>query len=444
MFFGNRSTPAKENVRSAASQVVAEQAGFIDAIKRNIATIEFEPDGTIVDANALFLGAVGYSLDEIKGQHHRMFCPQEMVNAPDYQSFWAELGRGIAKKGVFKRKNKAGEEIWLEATYFPIEMNGEVVKVVKFASDITVERNKLMSQIARQEALNKSMAVIEFTPSGEILTANDNFLSAVGYTLDEIRGQHHKMFCYDSFYQENPSFWSKLAAGQFQGGQFERKNKFGETLWLEATYNPIFDQKGKVYKVIKFASDITERVNQDKAFRNAAELASESSVSNAALAVECMDIMKESLSASHSITDEVDQAADLITRLNQQSKDISQIVTTISSIADQTNLLALNAAIEAARAGDHGRGFAVVADEVRQLAARTSSSTVEVENMVKINNDLTGRATKSMDSVKDQVSHSGQFIEDATHKMTDIQKGANSVSDMISDLLRQQKKMENI
>ncbi|MFD2178630.1 methyl-accepting chemotaxis protein [Veronia pacifica] len=406
----------------------------IDSINASVPTIFFTPEGVIKRANHLLLGAAGYSLEEVQGQHHRELCDPDYAKSIEYQKFWDRLGSGEIISGTFPRRNKRGERVWLEATYFPIKVDGKVVEVMKIASDVTEEKIRLDDQGAIFSALNKSLAVIEFNPDGTILNANSNFLAAVGYSLDQIQGKHHKMFCPESFYQDNPNFWSELASGDFKAGQFERKNAAGHVLWLEATYNPVFDDDGKVFKVVKFASDITARIEKEHEIRAAAEVAYSTSVETAQIAKQGADALNSTVETSSSISEQVLETAESISQLNEQSKSIEAIVSTISDIADQTNLLALNAAIEAARAGDQGRGFAVVADEVRQLAARTSQSTAEIADVVKKNRELTTEATGKMSSVSESADKGKAQISEAAGVMDEIRSGAENVAKTVSGL----------
>ena len=227
MFF----TKQKKTINETLPQ--SEGSALILAMKKFCASISFLPDGTVLDANALFLDTVGYSLEEIQGQKHALFCPTEVISSLDYKNFWSDLAAGKSKQGTFLRKNKSGSDIWLEATYFPVEINGKIIKVIKIASDVT--RNKIMadSQSAVYNAIDRSSATIEFMPDGTIITANDNFISTMGYrSQKDIIGQHHRQFCTPEFYQENPHFWAELANGDFKTGQFKRINKQGKTVWL--------------------------------------------------------------------------------------------------------------------------------------------------------------------------------------------------------------------
>ncbi|AUN94449.1 PAS domain S-box protein [Pseudazoarcus pumilus] len=243
-------------------------ADIVSAIEQTQGVIEFALDGTILRANGNFLGLMGYTLDEVRGQHHRMFVSPEEANSAEYRNFWSELREGKSQTAEFRRLNKRGEPVWIQATYTPIRRGQRVTRIIKFASDITAQvraRADIESQIA---AINRAQAVIEFAPDGTILHANDNFLGLMGYTLAEVQGRKHSLFVSESHARsdEYARFWERLRAGQFQTAEYCRLAKGGREVWIHATYNPILDPEGRVVKVIKFASDITADFERKREF----------------------------------------------------------------------------------------------------------------------------------------------------------------------------------
>ncbi len=411
-----------------------EEQGIIEAIKAGAATVIFSPEGIIQEASTPFLALMGYGAAELIGQPHSQLCPRAWGESGDYRQFWRRLAQGEVQSGTFERVNRQGETRWLEATYFPVKHQGRVTRVLKMASDVTEQHLRLERLEGLTEALDRSRAMIEFTPNGDILHANANFLSVMGYTLSEIAGRHHRIFCDETFLREQPRFWEELARGQFKSGLFMRHNSRGQAVWLEATYNPIRDGSGKVVRVVKFASDITARIEQNHATREAARLAHSTAQETLHSAEEGAGLLRAVVQTSSLIASQVDEAIALIGQLNEQSRSIEAIVSTISAIADQTNLLALNAAIEAARAGEQGRGFAVVADEVRQLAARTSLSTDEIARVVQKNRELTARVTDDMAGVAGSAELGKQQIAGVDKLMSEIHQEADRVSQTVSAL----------
>ena len=256
-----------DSTNTALNDKLVELEQLVDAIGRSQAMIEFELDGTIVTANENFLSGMGYGLAEIEGKHHGMFVDAAYRESPEYAQFWNDLRSGKFKAGEFKRVNKSGGVVWLQASYNPVlDAGGNAVRVVKFAVDITADKLKQLQGeaenldlVAQITAIGRSQAMIEFELDGTIVTANQNFLAGMGYGLAEIEGKHHGMFV-DAAYRESPEyarFWNDLRSGKFQAGEFKRVNKSGEVIWLQASYNPVLDAGGNAVKVVKFAVDIT-------------------------------------------------------------------------------------------------------------------------------------------------------------------------------------------
>jgi len=244
------------------------------ALNRVQALIEFDLDGTILHANGNFLRTLGYTLDEVQGKHHAIFCDPDYVKTPEYKAFWTRLGAGEFNRGEFKRFAKDGREVWINASYNPIiDANGKAYKVIKFATDVTEAKRKSADFTSKVDAIMRALAVIEFDMSGKILSANENFLALLDYELDDILDEHHRMFC-EADYAGSPEykkFWQKLGRGEFEGGRYKRIGNHGKTVWIQATYNPIFDLNGKPYKVVKFATDVTEQVALETSVKVKAE-----------------------------------------------------------------------------------------------------------------------------------------------------------------------------
>lgn len=429
MFFSGRSDKAK-----SATPGVNRDTHIVESIRKYVATIEFDVNGYIIDANDIFLSTMGYTLDEIVGQHHRIFCSQTDVNSAAYRQHWQDLAKGIKKDGTFYRYKKDGSLIIIEATYFPIYEDGQVTGFMKIASDVTKQHAESQRTTDVFTALNKTYAMIEFTNDGIVTFANHNFLNVLGYKAEEVIGQHHRIFCFDDFYQQNPDFWQQLGNSRVYSGRFRRKTKYGEEVWIQASYCPILNADGKVYRIVKFAVDITEDVNHEQTVKDAAHIAYSTAVETAQVAEQGNENLQLCVRLADHMDETVISAIEKLNQLVSLSDDVSNIVNTISGIAEQTNLLALNAAIEAARAGEQGRGFAVVADEVRQLATRTSTSTGNINKVVQQNMKLTNEIVETIRGVSSVASDTNDKIAEVSAIMNEIHKGADDVSNAVENL----------
>lgn len=406
----------------------------LESIKQNTAFVRFSPSGYVLEASESFLDVMGYSIQEIKNKHHKIFCSQELVNSNTYTNFWDSLRNGEKQKGKMLRFDKNGNKVWIEATYFPVVKKNKVIEVIKIATDVTKTHEENTSKEAILSAINNSMAIIEFDINGYILNANKNFLSATKYSLREVVGKHHKIFCYERFYEDNPSFWKQLSKGQYIKDRFERRDKYGQTIYLEATYNPVLDEDGVAVKVVKFATDITDKVNEEQEAISIIESASSVSEETEQIANNGMGYLKSIIEKTEQTASNIGITEELIKRIKEQSKEIIDSTSTITSIASQTHLLSLNAAIEAARAGEHGKGFAVVADEVRKLAKYSSDNAEEIDKVIKNNNKLIEEFEVAINQIIEDNKENHEKIQDISNIVSEILDGAKNVSTSVEKL----------
>ncbi|TFV40219.1 methyl-accepting chemotaxis protein [Bradyrhizobium frederickii] len=420
-------TPVKNDDGSRAGVVVEwsdasvrlqnlDYGAQVAAANRSQAVIEFNMDGTIVTANANFLGALGYSLADIKGKHHSMFVEPSERDGAAYREFWAALNRGEYQAAEYKRIGKGGKEVWIQASYNPVfDEKGKPFKVVKFATDVTAQKLKNADLAGQIAAIDKAQAVIEFNMDGTIITANANFLGALGYSLAEIKGHHHSMFVEPSerdsgAYRE---FWAALNRGEYQAAEYKRIGKGGKEVYIQASYNPIMDLNGKPFKVVKYATDVTKqvlvRMGNERVRGMMESVAAGSEELNASVR-EISEAMTKSRETAMSAVDQVATADAQAQRLTEAAQAMSGIVELINNITGQINLLALNATIESARAGEAGRGFAVVASEVKSLANQAKQATDKIGAEIGSLNGISGDVVNALGSIKQAINNVSEYV----------------------------------
>ena len=396
---------------------MADFEGQISAISKAQAVIEFSLDGKVISANANFLATVGYTLDEIRGQHHGLFVDPGYRQTPEYRMFWEKLGRGEYDSGQYKRVAKGGREIWLEASYNPIlDMGGKPFKVVKYATDITAHKLQTADFEGQISAISKAQAVIEFSLDGKVVSANPNFLAAVGYTMDEVRGQHHSLFVDPAYRQgvDYRMFWEKLGRGEYDSGQYKRIAKGGKEIWLQASYNPILDMAGKPFKVVKYATDVTQQVNDAQLLRSAVEQIQ--AVVNSA------------------------QANDLSERvpLDGKSGDIRDLCAGVNGMLDTMagvlgGILDASATIATA-AREISMGNTDLSQRTEEQAAsleETAASLEELTSTVRQNADNAEQANKLASSASEVATRGGQVVTEVVRTMDGISEASRKIADII-------------
>lgn len=393
----------------------------VAALNRSQAVIEFDMEGKVIDANTNFLETMGWTLPEIIGKHHSIFVEAHDRDSAGYQQFWQKLRAGEYDSGQYRRVTKAGQGIWLQASYNPVlDSAGKPMKVIKFATDITAQRNLLADLNGQIDAINKAQAVIQFDLNGTILDANENFTKTVGYTLDEIKGRHHSLFV-DAVERDQPSyklFWDRLRRGEFDAGQYRRMGKGGRELWLQATYNPIFDADGRVDKVVKFANDVTEQVK----------------------AARIEEVVRSTLAAvdaakAHDLTQRValDTASGdvrlLASGVNDLLDTLSQIINAVSEAAGSS--LAASSEIAsgshdlAMRTGEQASALEESAATIEQLAASVKSSAQNSQQAL--------REARSAEAV---AGAGGEVVSRAVNAMTRIEDASGKIT-AITDVIEE-------
>ncbi len=382
----------------------------IEALNKVQAVIEFNMDGTIITANENFLVTLGYSLEEVQGQHHSMFVEPDFKVSAEYKEFWESLNRGEFETKEYKRLGKGGKEVWIQASYNPIlDLNGKPYKVVKFASDVTQQKLSAADFSGQISAIGKSQAVIEFNMDGTIITANDNFLSALGYTLSEIQGQHHSLFveAAQKSSLEYQQFWQKLNRGEFDSGEYLRIGKGGKEVWIQASYNPILDLNGKTMKVVKYASDITGRKYAIAQIKDTLMTLSEGDLTQY---IET-ELVGEFSIIGTSINEFIDVLSNMVGEIRSASTNVFD---SAREIAEGNNELSHRTESQASSLEE------------------TASAMEELTSTVQQNAENASVASTLASSVMEKASNGGAVVKSAITAMSDINKSSKKIADIIS------------
>nr|WP_312380932.1 PAS domain-containing methyl-accepting chemotaxis protein [Pseudomonas oryzihabitans] len=402
--------------------------------------LELDGRGSITSVNANFEKEMGVRAADLLGRALVELIPAHVKNQEYSRRLQQSLSRGEPYSGALHLLRGDGQEAWLRGILHPFhDSQGQVTRFRLFCNNLTRTIETSREHESLLKALRRSTAVIEFNLQGEVLDANDRFLQAMGYSLAQIKGKHHRLFCEpaEANSEAYEQFWARLRRGEFVVDRFKRLDAHGRDVWLEASYNPVIDAHDRLYKVVKFATVITDQVQQEQAVSEAASVAFETSQHTDDTARKGAAVAQQTVEVMRALATQMQEAVKGIEALDNQSQVIGTIIKTISGIAEQTNLLALNAAIEAARAGEQGRGFAVVADEVRQLASRTSKATEEIVGVVQQNQQLAGEAVTVIENGRRQAEQGLELAGQAGQVIVEIQDGAQRVVGAVGRFARQ-------
>ena len=500
---------------------VSRDAQVLKVLDKSLAIIEYDQTGRILAANENLCKITGYSREEMVGKHHSMFVDPDHARSAEYREFWEKLARGESITQEFKRIGKDGRDFWIRANYHPfMNAKGVVERIVNYLIDTTEQKTKSADFESVVKAISRAQAVIEFSPAGEILAANEHFLKTMGYSLDEIKGRHHRMFVDPAFAAtpEYEALWQKLNRGEYVADIFKRIGKGGKVVLLQASYNPVFDPMGKVAKVIKFATDISDlaelgaslarlaandmekpitqtfqpmfepikrdfntaqeklrstmlrvaenveavaasgkeiaSASEDLSHRTEEEAASLEETAAALTAVtetvnktatganRAREVVSESGRDAEKSGEIVNRAVEAMGRIEKSSQQIGQIIGVIDEIAFQTNLLALNAGVEAARAGDAGKGFAVVASEVRALAQRSAEAAKEIKGLISASSGAVSDGVKLVAETGQSLSRIIDKVGEINTLIGEIASGADGQSASLHEVNIAVKRMD--
>ncbi len=433
MFFKSKELADRVSQLEEELQIFAD---IQDDLQQEMISFSLDSNGVVSGANQNFIDITGYSKNDVAGRSLKDLLVPASLEKEHCRRMLECIAQGRHWHGAVQLLKKNGEQAWLRSIFQPqVKKPGQATQLVTYSTELTRTISESKEQQDMLQALNRSSAVIEFTLDGIILNANENFLSCVGYTKDDILGKHHRLFCTTetSESREYKEFWARLSRGDFVSGRFQRIGRNGNIIWLEASYNPIRDETGKYYKVVKFATDITEQMNREAAISETSNIAYEISQKTDADTSEGLRVINSTIETMRGLSALMEDASQGINELDTQSERVSALVDSIKGIADQTNLLALNAAIEAARAGEQGRGFSVVADEVRQLASRTSAATEQIIEVVSENKQLTKKSVSLIESSLADAQRALELSSESGNMMNEIQSSARQVVDAVSE-----------
>ncbi len=427
-----------------------ELEGQVAAMSDAHGVAEFNLKGELLSANDAFFDIFNYTWSEVLGRDHRILCDQNYADSKAYREFWAAVSEGEAAYGEFQRFGKNGAEVWVDGGYAPIvSAYGKPTKIFAFFRDITDAKKMAMDYTNKVHAIDRNQAIIEFDLEGRVKTANMNFLHVMGYTLGEITGQHHSMFC-DTDYvrsQEYRDFWAQLQDGSIRTGRFHRVGKFGRDVWLQSTYAQLKDSSGNLSGFVKYALDVTAEVELERQIRTitasmqhtATALSSTiSKISGETLSSQ--DLARQATDTAQEGLEAINSAIEAIELIKKSSSEITEILKVIGEIANQTNLLAFNAAIEAARAGEHGKGFAVVADEVRKLAERSSGAAQDIGKLIVESGERVSLGTERSRAALDAFQRIVSGVADtrsSIESISDIAKSQGDTASQVEELVRE-------